>query len=134
METLRGEIMALRDGAGSGSSTTRHVTAKPPTTTDVETPDLGKNFTHGVEQFKKKQYADALKSFQQAQTDHPDDARVWYYSALAEGFANRDWTGKAADLVTKGIDHEREGSPDPATIDDAFSSLTSATGKDWLAG
>lgn len=136
IETLRDEVLALRDGVGSApsTSTTQRTTARPPAVNDADGSDLGEGFSTGVEQFHKARYAEALRAFRQAQTDHPDDARVWYYSALAEGFSSRDWTGKAAELVKRGIEQERKGSPSPETIDNAFDALTSATGKDWLAG
>jgi len=65
----------------------------------------------------------------------PDDARVWYYAALAHGFATKQWNEDGAGrLVEKGIERERAGTPPKPVIDETFKGLTSATGKDWLAG
>ena len=64
---------------------------------------------------------------------HPDDARVWYYSALANGLATKQWKGETEELVNKGVDCEKSGNPAAAEIDAAFSNLTKANGQDWLA-
>ena len=63
----------------------------------------------------------------------PDDARVWYFTALANGLTSKKWTGETEELVTRGIERERYGTPPAADIDAAFSGLTRTNGKDWLA-
>jgi tetratricopeptide (TPR) repeat protein len=87
----------------------------------------------GTELFERGKYADALEFFQKLQANHPDDARVWYFSALAQGFTDRDWRGQAARFVEKGIACEQAGTPGNYRIDIAFRSLTVANGRDWLA-
>ena len=56
---------------------------------------------------------EAKEAFARLQAANPDDARVWYFSALANGLATRDWKGESERLV----DHRRRrrrrpGSPD----------------------
>ena len=55
--------------------------------------------------------------------------------ALASGVVARlrgKWDGKTAELVQKGIEREKAGTPGAAEIDATFRDLTTATGKDWL--
>ena len=85
-----------------------------------------------VDLFKKGKFAEAKDAFTRLQAVLPDDARVWYFSALANGLATRDWKGESERLVTTGMAKEKSGSPDRAKIDATFSDLTTNTGKDWL--
>jgi hypothetical protein len=80
------------------------------------------------------QYKDSREFFRRLESETPDDARVWYYSALANGFATGQWDSPGTrQLVEKGIAREGAGTPDRSTIDAEFKDLTSATGKDWLS-
>ena len=115
----------------TGTETIRRVAARPPLE-DVNVADEA--FGQGVELFQKSRYDDALNLFSRMEQTHPNDARVWYFAALSNGLATGKWDGKTAELVQKGIEREKAGSPKPAEIDTAFRDLTTATGKDWLAG
>ncbi len=84
--------------------------------------------------FKQGKYDEAQAALGRLQKAEPDDARVWYYSALAHGLATRQWVGETDRLVKVGLDREKAGTPDAAAIDAAFADLTPNTGKDWLAG
>src|SRR5262249_4763867 len=42
--------------------------------------------------FQKRQYREALAAFTKLEKSAPNDARVWYYAALAHGFAANDWS------------------------------------------
>ena len=83
--------------------------------------------------FKQRNYAESLALFTKLQADYPEDARVWYFSALANGLSTREWRGETERLVTKGVEKEKAGSPESSKIDAVFSGLTATTGKDWLA-
>ena len=83
--------------------------------------------------FRQGKWAEARDLFAKLQADSPDDARVWYFSALANGLASRDWKGESERLVAAGMAREKAGKPEKAKIDAAFADLTPATGKDWLA-
>jgi TolA-binding protein len=87
----------------------------------------------GIALFREKTYGRASEYFKELTNDKPEDARVWYYAALARGLATREWTGQTEQLVTQGVDREKAGKPDRAQIDSAFADLTAETGKDWLA-
>jgi hypothetical protein len=87
----------------------------------------------GAELFRGGRYKDALGVFDRLEISYPDDARVWYYAALSDGFANNSWNGGAVRLVEKGIAREQAGTPPKAEIDAEFHDLTTENGKDWLA-
>jgi len=89
--------------------------------------------SQAVAYFKQGKWTEARNLFTKLQADSPDDARVWYFSALAEGLASRDWKGEPERLVAAGMAREKAGKPDKAKIDAAFADLTPATGQDWLA-
>ena len=63
---------------------------------------------------------------------YPDDARLWYFAALAHGLVSGDWTGESAGMVRRGLACEQKGSPKRSDIDAQFSTLTKEQGKDWL--
>jgi uncharacterized protein YoxC len=94
-----------------------------------ESPAMGQ----AVDLFKKGKFLEAKEAFARLQSAMPDDARVWYFSALANGLATRDWRGESERLVTTGVEKEKAGSPDHAKIDAAFADLTTNTGKEWLS-
>jgi hypothetical protein len=88
----------------------------------------------GATLFHQQKYKEALDLFNKLGQTNPDDARVWYYAALAHGFATKQWRDDGTgSLVEKGIARERAGTPPRPVIDETFKGLTSATGKDWLA-
>jgi TolA-binding protein len=85
--------------------------------------------------FEDREYAAARDAFLRLTEEDPDDARAWYFAALANGFATGDWRGETERLVKRGVERERAGTPTRAEIDAAVADadLTAATGKDWLA-
>jgi hypothetical protein len=88
----------------------------------------------GAALFRQQKYKDALDLFRKLELTNSDDARVWYFAALAHGFATKQWKDDGSEtLVEKGIERERAGTPPSPVIDETFKDLTSATGKDWLA-
>ena len=86
-----------------------------------------------VSLFQQARWAEAKDAFNQVRTVSPEDARVWYYSALSSGMATKDWKGESERLAIEGVAREKAGKPDKAQIDAAFAELTKATGRDWLA-
>jgi hypothetical protein len=86
----------------------------------------------GIDLFKAGQYAAARDVFARLRASQPDDARLWYYSALANGFASGVWTGETEQLVVKGVKCERADPSRKAEIDATFVDLAASGGKDWL--
>jgi hypothetical protein len=70
--------------------------------------------------------------FNKLELTDPDDARVWYYSALCHGLVTRQWGGGTASRVERGMERERAGSPSKADLEAAFSDLSADAGKSWL--
>jgi hypothetical protein len=87
----------------------------------------------GIDLLQRGQHATAREVFLRLQVARPDDARVWYFSALAEGLTSGDWNGEAKRLAEKGLECERAGHPSTATIDAALATRTPIKGEDWIA-
>jgi len=134
MEKKVGELASAVD-ALKNSPPTQHRAETTPTTSPrpVDVNAEGQAMEQAVDLFKAGKYADAKAAFAKLQSAYPDDARVWYFSALSNGLATRDWKGESERLVNVGVAKEKAGSPDRAKIDAALSGLTTVTGKDWLA-
>jgi hypothetical protein len=79
------------------------------------------------------QFSAADDVFRGMQKAHPEDARVWYFSALARGFKSGDWKDETVRLVETGIQRERAGDPLSEQIDASVKDLPKDLGKDWLA-
>jgi Tetratricopeptide repeat len=87
----------------------------------------------GIGLLERGQYASARELFLRLQVARPDDARVWYFSAIAEGLTSGDWDGEAQRLAKKGLECERAGHPSTARIDAALATRTPIKGEDWIA-
>ncbi len=77
----------------------------------------------GIELFEAGRYAQAREVFRRLQRQRPNDARVWYYSALANGLITHDWGGETKQLFERAADRERAGTPTSEQIDAAFTGL-----------
>ncbi|QDV34318.1 hypothetical protein [Tautonia plasticadhaerens] len=86
----------------------------------------------GIRQFRSDQFSAARDTFFELLEQEPDDARVWYFAALARGKATGDWKGETERLVLQGVELERAGSPPRVAIDAAFSGLAERQGGEWL--
>ena len=125
---LAAEIATVRELAKAVPSTP--AVAEPAPTGGDDTA-----LTDGIDLFKQGQYAKALDQFKEATEAHPDDARAWYFAAISSGFATNQWTGGETErFVKRGIEQEKAGEPARSEIDAAFTTLTPAQGKDWIAG
>ncbi|SIN73033.1 hypothetical protein SAMN05444166_0491 [Singulisphaera sp. GP187] len=92
--------------------------------------------SEGVELFKLGKYQQAYNFFEKLEKTNEKDARVWYYAALSYGLASGDWgetTPTTTNLVKKGVEREKAGSPKSSEIDAFFRDLDTGTGKEWLA-
>ena len=139
MGSLRSELTARRDSSTNrGNETASRVAMKPAEAGAMasgheDNVAMQALLTPGVELFEKKQYKEASEEFNNLARTKPEDARVWYYAALARGFATGDWKGETERLVMRGVDREKAGTPPKPEIDETFKGLTHETGKDWLS-
>jgi len=144
LSAVREDVSSLQSHAGrlprptsAGLESNEDDAVEP--TAAVPPPDANKKrddsdlLSRGSALFRAGRYKEARDVFDKLVLSDPEDARVWYFAALSDGFATGDWTDSAARLVEKGIAREQAGTPPSAEIDAAFKSLTTATGKDWLA-
>jgi len=86
----------------------------------------------GVELFQQGKYIQAREVFRRLQRARPHDARVWYYSALANGLITRVWDGKTERLFEKGRECELAGDLPSEQIDAAFADLKQPEAKQRL--
>lgn len=138
MAGLRNELTARRDStANSRNEPAARVAMKPAGTGATasgheDEVTMESLLTPGIDQFERRQYKEAFESFNNLAQIKPEDARVWYYAALARGFATGDWKGETERLVMRGVEREKAGTPPKPEIDATFKGLTHETGKDWL--
>ncbi|HWE38709.1 MAG TPA: hypothetical protein VG406_19330 [Isosphaeraceae bacterium] len=86
----------------------------------------------GLGLFGRGQYVQARDLFRRLQRTRPNDARVWYLSALANGMVTGVWDGETKRLVEKGVELERAGNPATAQINSALAAV-SPSARDWIA-
>jgi TolA-binding protein len=106
------------------------ILASPMIPADPKLP--GVTMDAAISLFKKGKYIEAEQIFHDLQGTRGDDARVWYYLALAHGLVTNQWDGETLKYVMDGAEREKKGSPSKAEINAAFANLTPEQGRDWL--
>ena len=86
----------------------------------------------GAALFRDGKYPAAREVFLILVQNDPNDARHWYFAALANGLTSGNWAGDTESMVRKGLACEQKGMPKRSDIDAQFSTLTKEVGKDWL--
>ncbi len=86
-----------------------------------------------IDLYKNKQWNEAKDAFDKLQLAAPNDATVWYLSALVNGFSTNQWQGETERLVNVGLEKEKTGQTTSTAVDRQTDFLTGPTGKDWLA-
>jgi TolA-binding protein len=150
VSTLQSDLTAAKNDIGADNKKPAEAASRPATEPAAAKPDADVSrasdgaannadkpdndpLEAAIGQFREKKYQDASDSFSQLTKANPDDARVWYFAALARGFATNDWKGETERLVNEGVAREKAGKPEKSVIDTAFADLSKDTGKDWLA-
>ena len=135
LKTLRARIEAMQGGIGGRASPGLTLPPGPAPTgpPGAPGPSTSPTMDLGIGLLERGQYATAREIFLRLQVAQPDDARVWYLSALAEGLTGGDWDGQARRLAEKGLECERAGRPSTAEIDAALATRTPIKGEDWIA-
>lgn len=77
----------------------------------------------GIDLFEAGRYAQAREVFRRLQRQRPNDARIWYFSALSNGLITHDWGGETERLFEQAAQRERAGTPSKAKIDAALTGL-----------
>ncbi|MDX2038233.1 MAG: hypothetical protein SFX72_16410 [Isosphaeraceae bacterium] len=117
--------------AAASPSTRPGMPSLPSGSTPAVDPET--EFNAAVALYRQQQWGPARDAFVKLQGTAPDDARVWYYSAVANGYATQQWAegSDTVRYVTRGVERERAGTPDRAKIDAAFTDLT-PDARNWL--
>ena len=134
IDAQKAEIAALQDKVKSLSEAkpAAYGASAPPAAANNAAPAAEADYNKAVDLFKKNQFAQARDAFTKLGESAPNDARVWYYAAVANGYATNAWTGETERLVTKGVEAEKAGTPDLAKINSAFADLAPPSVKGWL--
>jgi hypothetical protein len=133
VSSLRSDLLSAKKGESSADKGSRPLTQTSSEAPREIQPPVKTELGPGIELFRQKHYDQASDIFGGLTKTRPEDARVWYFAALARGLATRDWKGETERLVTQGVEREKAGKPAKAEIDSTFADLTTASGKDWLA-
>lgn len=112
-------------------ATRRDVTAPGQPPADNEN-DIRPDLAQAAQLFRTGKYTEARDLCAMLEEAHSQDARVWYYGALANGLATGRWDKETERLASKGVERERAGTPGKSEIDDALSRLTPTSGREWL--
>lgn len=119
------QLAASKPTAGSTPSST--AAAAEPAVVDEE-----KAVARLASLYKSGKYKEAADAFHndRASSDSKD-ARFWYYAAVSQGSATNDWKGEAEQLVKKGVEREKAGTPNASEIDAEMAALPAGV-KLWL--
>lgn len=130
VNALHTEIAAVPKQFDDSLNSLKESMAARSASDQVRPADVGRNL--GAALFREGKYAAAREVFLDLVQNEPDDARLWYFAALAHGMSSGDWTGEAGRMVRKGMASEQKGSPKRSDIDATFAELTKEQGKQWL--
>ena len=87
----------------------------------------------GVAAFNKGDYAAACRPFGALGQELSRRREGLVLHRAGQRSDDKQWTGETEELVDRGVEREKAGTPPAADIDAAFSDLTRTNGKDWLA-
>ena len=127
---LRTEVAALPKQIEASFNTLKDAVASRPSPDPVSPVDISRDL--GAELFRAGKYAAAREVFLALVQNEPNDARLWYFAALASGLTSGNWAGEAERMVRQGLACEQRGEPKRTDIDAQFSTVTKEQGKDWL--
>jgi hypothetical protein len=137
IKTLRSRIEALavangraeREASSPAPAASIPAAAAPPAANGQ---DPNPTMELGIKLLQRGQNGSAREVFARLQNAHPNDARVWYFAALAAGLTTGNWEGEAKQFVDKGVERERSGSPSTAEVDAALKTRVPIEGMPWL--
>jgi hypothetical protein len=131
-KVLRAQVDAMQVGRPADGAVQRPRTtgSSPPGSPGAS---ISRAMKDGIDLLERGQYAAARLIFVRLQVAQPDDARVWYFSALAEALTYGSWDGEPKRLADKGLECERAGHPSTAEIDAALATSGPIKGAEWIA-
>jgi tetratricopeptide (TPR) repeat protein len=130
LNALRTEVAAVPKQIDASLNALKDAMISRPAPDQVSPADIGRNL--GAALFREGKYAAAREVFLALIQNDSNDARLWYFAALANGLTSGDWTGESERMVRRGLGCEQGGKPKRSDIDAQFSTLTREKGKDWL--
>jgi hypothetical protein len=130
LNALRTEVTAVPKQIDASLNALKNAMVSRPAPAQLNPADFGRDL--GATLFLAGKYPAAREVFSTVAQSYPNDARLWYFAALATGLTSGDWTGDSVALVRRGLACEQRGSPKRSDIDAQFSALTKEQGKDWL--
>jgi tetratricopeptide (TPR) repeat protein len=130
LNALRTEVAAVPKQLDASLNALKDAMVPRPAPAQFSPADIARGI--GVALFREGKYPAAREVFLILAQNNPNDARLWYFAALANGLTSGVWTGDSENLVRRGIACEQKGLPKRSDIDAEFSALTKEQGKDWL--
>ena len=130
LNALRTEVAAVPKQLDESLKALKGAMAPRPAPDPVSAIDVARDL--GAALFREGKYPAAREVFLMLVRNYRDDARLWYFAALANGLTSGDWTGESERLVRRGLACEQAGTPKRPDIDAQFTALTREQGKDWL--
>jgi len=132
IKTVNEKVVALaEDVKKAAAAPAPAATTAVATTVKPEEDKTAAGLTEGAGLFKAGKYKEASDLFKKLEAADAKDARVYYYSALANGMSTGDWKNDTLTTAAKGAELEKAGTTKPADIDAAFAELP-VTLKPWL--
>ena len=131
LNALRTEVAAVPKQLDASLKTLKDAIVSSSAPAQVSPADIARDL--GASLFREGKYPAAREVFLNLVQNYPNDARLWYFAALANGVTSGAWTGETEVMVRRGLACEQRGRPKRSDIDAQFSTLTKETGKDWLA-
>ncbi len=130
LNALRTEVAAVPKQLDASLNALKDAVVSRSAPDQVSPADIARDL--GAVLFREGKYPAAREVFLTLVQNYPNDARLWYFAALANGLTSGDWTGESERMVRQGLACEQRGRPKGSDIDAQFSTLTKEQGKDWL--
>ena len=132
LNALRTEVAAVPKQLDASLNALKDAMVSRPAPDQVSPADIARGL--GAALFREGKYPAAREVFLTVVQNYPNDARLWYFAALANGLTSGDWAGESEGLVRRGLACEQRGSPKRSDIDAQFSTLTKETGERLARG
>jgi TolA-binding protein len=130
LNALRTEVAAVPKQLDASLNALKDAMVSRSAPDQVSPADIARDL--GAALFREGKYPAAREVFLTLVQNYPNDARLWYFAALANGLTSGDWTGESEGMLRRGLACEQRGRPKRSDIDAQFSTLTKEQGKHWL--